>query len=367
MTETPRHLAVTPPCDFSSGAVGFNDPLSEILRTLHLSGVVLFRAEFREPWSVTTPDSCQLARALSLSAHRIIQFHVVAAGHCWLKIQGGERLWLTEGDAVLIPYGNEHTLAGQHDSTTVQIAALFPPAPWSNMPVIQHGGIGAGTQLICGFLHCDELLFNPLQRSLPTLMHARPRGKAQDAWLESSIQYITHEALHPRPGDQHILARLVELMFLEVLRCHIQNLPAGEVGWLAALNDPIVGQALKWLHTMPDEKWTVDRLARRVGTSRSALADRFKYMLDQPPMQYLTHWRLLIAAQLLKTSDTNLKKIVEHVGYESEASFNRAFKRLFGAPPGSWRKQQSQANPSPAKNPTPAPLQPLKQRSSAPY
>ncbi len=347
MTETPRLLPGTPPGDLSSSSAGLADLLSDILRTVHLSGVVLFRAEFHEPWSVTTPESCQLARTLPFRTERIIQFHVVAAGNCWLEVKGEERLWLTAGDAVLLPYGNEHRLGGRHDAATVPIATLFPPTPWNDMPAIQHGGTGAGTQLICGFLHCDELLFNPLQRSLPTLMHARPRAEPDDAWLETSIRYITHEASHPRPGGQCILARLTELMFMEVLRRHIQTLPAGEIGWLAALNDPIVGSALKWLHTMPDEKWTVTRLARRVGTSRSVLADRFKHLLDQPPMQYLAHWRLVIAAQLLKTGNTNLKDIVARVGYESEPAFNRAFKRLFGAPPASWRKQQTPVSPGP--------------------
>ena len=348
MPETPRLLSGTPPDGVSSGSTGLADLLSDILRTVHLSGVVLFRAEFHEPWSVATPDSCQLARSLPFRTERIIQFHIVAAGNCRLEIDGHECLQLTAGDAVVLPYGNAHTLSGDHDAATVPITTLFPPPPWNGMPVIRQGGSGAGTQLICGFLHCDELLFNPLQRNLPTLMHARPRAEPDDVWLETSIRYITHEAIHPRPGGQCILARLTELMFMEVLRRRIQTLPAGEVGWLAALKDPIVGSAIKWLHTLPDEKWTVTRLARRVGTSRSVLAERFKLLLDQPPMQYLAHWRLLLAAQLLKTGDANLKSIVARVGYESEPAFNRAFKRLFGAPPATWRRLQTPKSPNPA-------------------
>lgn len=341
MTETPRLLPATPDARLSANAPGLADLLSDILRTVHLSGVVLFRAEFHEPWRVTTPDACQLALNLPFRTERIIQFHVVASGECWIEVKGEERLWLSAGDAVLLPYGNEHTLGGSQDASTVPVATLFPATPTPEMPAIEHGGVGATTQLICGFLHCDELLFSPLQRSLPTLMHARPCGELDDVWLETSIRYISHEARHPRPGAQSILARLTELMFMEVLRRHIQTLPPGQVGWLAALNDPIVGKALRWLHMLPDEKWTVTRLARRVGTSRSVLAERFKVMLDQPPMQYLAHWRLLLAAQLLKTGDASLKTIVARVGYESEPAFNRAFKRLFGVPPASWRKQQT--------------------------
>jgi len=341
MTETPRLLPGTPPGHLCTETVGLADLLSDILRTVHLSGMVLFRAEFREPWSVATPDSCQLAQALPFPTERIIQFHIVAAGNCWLEVDGCERLWLTAGDAVVLPYGNGHTLGGKQNSETVPIASLFPPQPWSDMPVIQHGETETGAQLICGFLHCDELLFNPLKSSLPIVMHARPSAELDDAWLAMSIRYITQEALQPRPGSRNILARLTELMFIEVLRRHIQALPANEVGWLAALNDPVVGSALKWLHSMPGYKWTVKLLAQRVGTSRSVLAERFKYLLDQPPMQYLAHWRLLIASQILKTSDTSLKSIVARVGYDSEPAFNRAFKRLFGMPPISWRKQQT--------------------------
>ncbi|MBI1423207.1 MAG: helix-turn-helix domain-containing protein [Gammaproteobacteria bacterium] len=340
MTETPRFLPGTPPAALQPEGVGLADLLSDILRTVHLSGMVLFRAEFREPWSVATPASCQLAQSLPFPTEHIIQFHIVAAGECWLEVEGHERIWLNAGDAVVLPYGNNHTLGGRRTSPSVPIASLFPPQPWRDMPVIQHGESGAGAQLICGFLHCDELLFSPLKHSLPVIMHARPRDELNDAWLAMSIRYITQEALQPRPGSRNILARLTELMFIEVLRRHIQALPDNEVGWLAALNDPIVGNALKWLHSMPDEKWTVTLLAQRVGTSRSVLAERFKYLLDQPPMQYLAHWRLLIASQILKTSDANLKSVVARVGYESEPAFNRAFKRLFGMPPASWRKQQ---------------------------
>lgn len=340
MTDTPSFMPGTPPFGMQPQPAGLADLLSDILRTVHLSGVVLFRGEFREPWLIATPDSCQLARTLPFRTEHIIQFHVVAAGSCWLEVKGQERLWLTTGDTVLLPYGNEHTLGGEQGTVSVHVATLFPPPPWNDMPVIQHGGTGACTQLVCGYLHCDEMLFNPLQRSLPILMHARPRGEPDDVWLETSIRYITHEAMHPRPGGQCILSRLTELMFMEVLRRHIQNLPPGEIGWLAALNDPIVGSAIKWMHTLPDEKWTVTKLAQRIGTSRSVLAERFKYLLGQPPMQYLATWRLLIAAQLLKTSDAHLKNIVARIGYESEPAFNRAFKRLFGAPPATWRKQQ---------------------------
>lgn len=336
MTETPGLLPETPAVNTADNSL--SDLLTDLLRSLNLSGMVLFRAEFRDPWSVVTPDACQLAESLPLSTEQIIQFHVVAEGECWIQLGEDEPLHLQAGDAVLLPYGNDHLLRGERDSGTVAIASLFPPQPWTQIPVIAHGETGAVTQLICGFLHCDELLFNPLHLNLPTLMHVRPTSAPDDMWLETSIRYLIHESENPRPGGDYILSRLTELMFIEVLRRHIRTLSSEEIGWLAALNDAVVGKALKWLHSAPAEDWTVDELARKVGVSRTVLADRFKRLLDKPPMQYLAQWRLMMAARLLRTSDDNIKTIVSHVGYESEAAFNRAFKRMFGVPPASWRK-----------------------------
>lgn len=138
-----------------------------------------------------------------------------------------------------------------------------------------------------------------------------------------------------------MLPRLTELMFVEILRKHMLDLSADEVGWFAAVNDPVVGSALKWLHTAPLEDWSVDRLARRVGVSRTVLAARFKHFLDMPPMHYLTRWRLQLAAQRLKATDMPMKGIADQAGYESEAAFSRAFKRHFGFPPADWRRRQT--------------------------
>lgn len=142
-------------------------------------------------------------------------------------------------------------------------------------------------------------------------------------------------------GSHTMLPRLTELMFVEILRKHMQGLSADEVGWFAAYTDPVAGAALKFLHGAPLEDWSVASLAREVGVSRSVLAERFKHFLDQPPMRYLANWRLQLVAQRLKTCNLPIKAIAEQAGYESEASFSRAFKRSFGLPPGDWRNRQS--------------------------
>ena len=334
MTETQSILSETP--DTTSA-----DLLSDLLGNMHLSGVVLFRAEFREPWALVAPDACQLSRMLPFRTEHIIPFHIIAEGGCWLELKDRERVWLEAGDAVLLPYGDSHGLCGREEALKVPAGQLLPPPPWPDILLVEHGGAGGRAHIICGFLQCDELLFHPLLRHLPTLMHVSPGRAPVDEWLAGTIRHTAQEASRADPGGRSMLPRLTELMFVEILRKHMQALSADEVGWFAAVNDPVVGTALKWLHMAPLEDWNVDRLARRVGASRTVVAARFKHFLDMPPMRYLTYWRLQLAAQRLKATDTPMKGIAEQSGYESEAAFSRAFKRHFGLPPADWRRRQT--------------------------
>lgn len=331
MTETSRVLSETP---------GNADLLSDLLGSMHLSGAVFLRTEFLEPWSILTPDACQLARMLSLRSERTIPFHIVAQGDCRLDMEGSEPVWLNEGDAVLLPYGTAHTLSGHKPVTTVPVGTLVPPPPWDDILTLRHGGVGTVTRLVCGFLQCDDLLFHPILRHLPSLIHVRPTVEPVDAWLAATIRHTAYEVSHSYPGARCMLPRLTELLFVEILRKHMQGLSEDEVGWFSALQDPVAGSALRFLHAAPLAPWDVDSLARRVGVSRSVLSAHFRHLLGQPPMQYLTHWRLLLAAQALKTSNQPLKRIADLSGYESEAAFSRAFKRQFSLPPAEWRKQQ---------------------------
>ncbi len=341
MTETPKHLSETP-----------GDLLSDLLDTMHLSGTVLFRAEFCEPWSVTTPNCRQLAQVLPFRTEHIIPFHVIAAGGCSMAMEGAEPVWLQEGDAVLLPYGDDHLLSGKQDAAPVHIGMLLPPPPWSGMLVVEHGGGGARTSIICGFVQCDELLFHPILRDLPKFLHVSP--DSTDAWLAGTIRHTAAEATRAAPGSRSMMSRLTEVMFVEILRKYMQGLSADEVGWFAALNDPVVGASLKRLHAKPFDDWSVEHLAREIGVSRTVLADRFKHFLDQPPMKYLVQWRLQLAAQKLKANDAPLKTIADEIGYESEAAFSRAFKRLFGLPPADWRRLRM----APLELNAKAPLQP---------
>lgn len=336
MTETQRVLPETP--NPTSG-----DLLSDLLGNMHLAGMVLFRTDFHEPWAVVTPDACQLVRVLPFRTEHVIPFHIIAEGGCWLELKGCEPVWLEAGDAVMLPYGDSHVLRGQEAAPQVHVGQLLPHPPWSDILLVRHGGAGGSTRIICGFVQCDELLFHPLLRHLPALMRVSPGRAPVDDWLADTIRHTAHEASQANPGGRSMLPRLIELMFVEILRKHMRGLSADEVGWFAAVNDPVVGAALKWLHLAPLEDWNVDRLASRVGVSRTVLAARFKHFLDMPPMHYLTHWRLQLAAQRLKTTDTPMKGIANQAGYESEAAFSRAFKRQFGLPPAGWRRRQTLA------------------------
>ncbi|HMA11984.1 MAG TPA: AraC family transcriptional regulator, partial [Steroidobacteraceae bacterium] len=300
------------------------DLLSDLLGRMHLSGVVLFRTEFCEPWGLVSPAACELSRMLPFRTEHIIPFHIIAEGGCWLELKDREPVWLEAGDAVLLPYGDMHVLHGRKAAVAVPAEQLLPPPPWPDILRIRHGGDGECTRIVCGFVQCDELLFHPLLRHLPALMHVSPGRDPDDAWLAGTIRHTAQEATRADPGGRSMLPRLTELMFVEILRQHMQALAADEVGWFAAVNDPVVGTALKWLHAAPLDDWNVDRLARRVGVSRTALAARFKHFLDMPPMHYLTYWRLQLAAQRLKATDAPMKGIADQAGYESEAAFSRA-------------------------------------------
>ena len=337
MPKTPSVLTEKPEPPF--------DPLSDLLASMRLTGTVMFRAEFCEPWSVTTPEGHQLSKVLAVRADRVIPFHVVSRGSCALTVPQREPVWLREGDAVLLPYGDGHLLSGRAPAEPVPVSRLLPPPPWQDFLVVKHGGQGETTSIICGFVQCDELLFHPILRHLPLLLHVSPDASPADRWLATTIRHTAQEATEPSPGSRNMLPRLTELLFVEILRKHMRGLTDDEVGWFAAFNDEIAGAALQCLHTAPFDAWSIEKLASRVGVSRTVLADRFKHFLDQPPMQYLTHWRLQFAAKELKAGQRPLKAIAEEAGYESEAAFSRAFKRYFGLPPGEWRARQRRSLP----------------------
>ena len=321
------------------------DVLSDLLRVVRLSGAVLFRGDLTTPWAFESMDSTQLARMLLPHARRLALFHVVAKGRCWLKLPSGQRLELSQDDIVVLPYGDAHTMESDGASDPVPVGRLLAEnlQQGPGVPVVVYGGGGETTELVCGFVHCEELLFNPLLKALPVAMHISASDRPARSLVTSATHGMIDELRSARAGSACVLARLTELLFVEVLREHMASLPPQACGWLGALNDPLLGRALALLHAQPAHPWTIEALVRHLGTSRSVLAARFKALLGQSPMHYLTCWRLQLAAQLLRDNKLALSAIAAQVGYESEPAFNRAFKRFAGEPPATWRANATAA------------------------
>jgi len=316
------------------------DVLSDVLRAVRLTGAVYFDFELSSPRVAEAPPSSQLAPQVMPGAQRVIEYHVVARGACWGHAVGQEPIRLREGDLIVFPQGDPHVMSSAPGMRAAPDMSQYARGSTPLPLVYELGGGGADrARVVCGFLGLDERPYNPLLTALPPVIHlAADDPQATPGWLSTLLQMAVSESGRARAGGENILSRLSELMFVEVVRRHIERLPAAQSGWLAGLRDPIVGQALSALHGEPREAWTVESLARTVGASRSALAERFTTMVGQPPMQYLALWRMQLASRLLADGHT-VSAVSERVGYESEAAFSRAFKKIVGQAPSTWRSR----------------------------
>ena len=315
------------------------DALSHTLRVVRFAGAIFFRGEFTAPWCYQSPPADAAAPVLEPGAEKVVIFHLVTQGGCHVTLDGIAPVQLAAGDAILFPRGDAHRMASDPAlaaGARVRLDQLLTQRP----RLLTYGGGGAQTQLVCGYLACDARLAQLLLAGLPPLVRVNVRGSSSGLWLESSIRYALDEALSQRPGGAGVLAKLSEVLFIEVLRLYMDAQPPGRTGWLAAVGDRIVGAALQALHEQPARAWTVDELARQAATSRSVLAERFLQLVGSPPMQYLTQWRMLLAAQRLAGSNLPLTRIAEEVGYQTDAAFSRAFRREYGMPPAAWRRSR---------------------------
>jgi AraC-like DNA-binding protein len=329
MTGTPLSYAATPE------NTGY-DVLAEMLRSLRLSGSVFLNANFSTPFGVLSPKDYDESTLIAHIRHISI-FHLIAAGECTVEISTGERKKVMAGDILMLPFAETHKFWNGEFSEMAFGPDLMRAGPVKGLSSINHGGGGQLTRMVCGFVESSEFLSAPLFRSLPPLLIERTSEGKVGALLTSTVKQILELADTAAPGTELMLGRLMELLFVEVLRRYAEKLPADASGWFAALNDPIVGRALQLVHAEPARRWTVDVLAREAGTSRTVLAERFHAMLGKAPIEYVTGWRMQLAADRLRNSEDNLAAIAADVGYESEAAFNRAFKRVTGTTPGRWR------------------------------
>jgi AraC-like DNA-binding protein len=330
MTETPQSLTATPELTATEAGT-----LSAALEHVRLEGAIFLRGEYTEAWAYESPTGELMASLLRPGRERLLYFHIIAQGRCWVALDDGEEHWAERGDVVVLPYGHQHRMGGDAETACISVMDLLTPPPWTEFPVIRHGSGGARTDVICGYLDVDDPLFDPALRALPPVFVVRPSGAAA-AWLESSLAYVL-EATEGEGGNSQILTRLPALLLTEVLRLHLTTAPAADHGWLAALRDPVLAPALAQFHRAPERRWTVAELAASVYVSRSLLDARFRELLGRSPIRYLTDWRLHVAKDLLRTTTSSVADVAHRVGYDSEHAFSRAFKRAFGSAPTHWR------------------------------
>jgi AraC-like DNA-binding protein len=325
------------------------DVLSDVLRSVKMTGAFFFEATNYAPWVCGEPTAAEIGKRLMPQSDLVIPLHVVTHGACWLETIGANAvtLRLVKGDIVVLPRGEAHFMMSTPGMRKYIDPAEFDPAPGRGQSLcyIVNGDKGGPVdcQFICGFMGCDYSPFNPLLEALPAVFRARTSDVNRD-WLTNLALAGLGESERDGEGAEAMMARLAELMFVEVIRQRISEITPDDRGWLAGLRDSQVGAALGLIHANPSREWTLERLADAVGLSRSVFAERFAEKVGLPAITYLTRWRLTLASRLLNDNQLSIAQAGAEVGYESEAAFNRAFKKHVGVAPGAWRRGRQATN-----------------------
>ncbi|HEU4893171.1 MAG TPA: AraC family transcriptional regulator [Vicinamibacterales bacterium] len=324
------------------------DVLSDVLRAVQLTGVVYFDFTLRPPWVAEAPPSREIADTVLPGSERIIEYHLFARGSAWGHAIGGEPIHLREGDLLIFPQGDAHVLSSAPGMRSTPDLSMYARAS-TPLPLVYELGTDGdtrSTRIICGFFGCDERPYNPLLPALPAVIHLPAAGtEATTRPLGAMLEMAIRAERRGQPGNENVLSRLSELMLVEAIRRYLVELPGTQLSWLAGLRDPIVGRALEAIHGAPRDPWTIESLGRTIGVSRSVLAARFTEMVGHPPMHYLTLWRMQLASRMLHDGQQVIV-VARAVGYESEAAFSRAFKKLMGVPPVLWRRRSRGATDS---------------------
>ena len=327
------------------------DTLSDLLRAVRLRGALFFFLKNDDPWVAETPHSSKIIPAVLPGVEHLMPFHGMASGSCWAAVAGEEPIRLNEGDIVLFPQGDHHVMSSAPGMRAKSVDADIyfsprpPQLPWS-LRVTDQGTTTAPlegdgrqqTTVVCGYLGCDAKPFNPLLASMPRLLRIPRLAANGSSWIPTFLRSLAEESNRKRPGGEAVLERMSEMLFVEVLRRYVDTLPPNQTGWLAGMRDAAVGRALALMHERPAEAWTLERLGEEAALSRSTLHERFVHFIGQPPMQYLSQWRMQLAAGWLRDTDAKVIEVALEVGYENEAAFSRAFKRAVGKSPGAWRR-----------------------------
>jgi AraC-like DNA-binding protein len=313
------------------------DALSELLRVVKLSGAMFYKSSCSAPWCLRSPPSSAFLPYVKPASTRIIEFHHISEGNAYIKV-GQETTPLAAGDIAMLPHGDAHLMGNGTGAAIIDGSKSLPMLASGELLLAQFGGGGENTGLVCGYLACDGELIKPALAALPRVLRVNLREDASGEWLENTLRHAMEQAAVGAPGSDVITAHLAEVLFAEVLRRYLLRQPSGRTGWLAGAGDPAVGRAMAALHRRPNAAWTLESLAKEAGISRSVLTDRFTRYLGQGPMGYLADWRLDLAAEALRTTRRSVQRVANDVGYESEAAFNRAFKRKFALPPARYRR-----------------------------
>lgn len=312
------------------------DVLSEVLRGIRMEAALYYNAEFSAPWGFRAPASCALASYLGPKPRHVIIFHLLTEGRADAEVENGERVGLSAGDIVVFPHGDPHIIKNGSPAQLINTEPVMGQMLSSELRLARIAGTGPKTCFVCGYMSCEPELGKVFLAGLPPIFKVNIRNDMAGQWIENSIKFSASEA-NRRPGSEVVMAKVSEALFVETLRRYMAELSSDQTGWLAGARDTVVGLALGHLHRDPARGWTIADLAQEVGVSRSVLADRFRYFLGEPPITYLSRWRLQLGAQLLRSTSRSVAQIAGEVGYESEPAFNRAFKREFGLPPARYR------------------------------
>ena len=307
-----------------------NDPIGETLHLLRLTGSLYCRAELTAPWGIEMPPMKGL-----------MMFHIVTAGRCWLEVDGEEPLLLTKGSLTLVPHGTGHRFRSDPETGAEPLFDLPVEQVSDRYEIMRHGGGGEFTHATCGVMRFDHVAAERLIASLPRVLHVDSWDHEEGGWLQSTLGFISREASALRPGGETVITRLADILVIQAIRSWLESAPEAQQGWLAALRDRQVGRALAAIHRAPDQDWTLASLADEVGMSRSAFSARFTELVGESAMRYLTWWRMQLARTRLLEGSEPLSVVANRLGYQSEAAFCRAFKRMFGVPPGSIRRDTS--------------------------
>ncbi|HVO63394.1 MAG TPA: AraC family transcriptional regulator [Terriglobales bacterium] len=333
------HFFAGIPVNFAESPLDTMDAFSEILSGVKLNGALFFNAEFSVPWGFSVPASKQMSVASTLApaAAHFLLYHLVVDGSAVVEMADGKVLELHSGDIVIFPNGDAHHMSSKGAKRPFPNYGINDKIKARDLSPLRAGGGGETSRFVCGYMTCDPHIGRPILNGLPPVFKVNIRTDRSGQWLESSILHLVEEAISGHVGSEAMLAKLSEALFVDTLRRYVAGLPEDQKGWLTGARDPIVGKSLGLMHRRIAHPWTIASLADEVGISRSALVERFTRYLSEPPMAYLTRWRLQLAARSLERTSRGVAEIASDVGYESEAAFNRAFKREFGRPPGRYR------------------------------